>query len=74
MLLGTTFPLMSAGVLRLRRGRPGRTLALLYFANSLGAAVGVLVAGFYLVELAGLPGTLLAAAMLNLVVAAVTIG
>ena len=33
----------------------------------------MLVAGFYLVELAGLPGTLVAAAMLNLVVAAATI-
>jgi spermidine synthase len=73
VLLGMTFPLMSAGVLRLRPGRPGRKLSLLYFSNSLGAAVGVLVAGFYLVELAGLPGTLLVAAMLNLVVAAATI-
>jgi spermidine synthase len=74
ILLGMTFPLMSAGVLRLRAGRPGRTLSLLYFSNSLGASVGVLIAGFYLVELAGLPGTLLTAAMLNLLVAAVTIG
>jgi spermidine synthase len=73
VLLGMTFPLMSAGVLRLSPGRPGRKLSLLYFSNSLGAAVGVLIAGFYLVELAGLPGTLLAAAMLNLVVAGATI-
>jgi spermidine synthase len=73
VLLGMTFPLMTAGVLRLSPGRPGQKLSLLYFSNSLGAAVGVLVAGFYLVELAGLPGTLLAAAMLNLVVAAATI-
>ena len=72
VLLGATFPLMSAGVLRLRRGRTGQSLSLLYFANSLGAAVGVLVAGFYLVGLAGLPGTLLVAAMLNLVVALAT--
>jgi predicted membrane-bound spermidine synthase len=72
VLLGMTFPLMSAGVLRLTRGEPGRTLSLLYFANSLGAAVGVLVAGFYLVEAAGLPGTLAAAASLNLIVAAGT--
>src|SRR5215210_5413901 len=74
VLLGMTFPLMSAGVLRLRSRKPGRTLSLLYCSNSLGAAVGVLVAGFYLVELAGLPGTLLAAAMLNLVIAAATLG
>jgi spermidine synthase len=73
ILLGATFPLMSAGVLRLQRGRQGRSLSLLYFANSLGAAAGVLIAGFYLVNLAGLPGTLLVAAMLNLIVAMVTI-
>ena len=73
VLLGMTFPLMSAGVLRLRASQPGRTLSLLYFSNSLGASVGVLVSGFYLVELAGLPGTLLTAAMLNLLVAGVTI-
>ena len=74
ILLGMTFPLMSAGVLRFRASRPGRTLSLLYFSNSLGASAGVLIAGFYLVELAGLPGTLLTAAMLNLLVALVTIG
>ncbi len=74
VLLGATFPLMSAGVLRLRRRDEGRSLSLLYFANSLGAAVGVLVAGFYLVELSGLPGTLLVAAMLNLLVALLTFG
>jgi spermidine synthase len=74
VLLGMTFPLMSAGVLRLSGAQPGRTLSLLYFSNSLGASVGVLVAGFYLVELAGLPGTLLTAAMLNLIVAGVTMG
>ena len=73
LLLGATFPLMTAGVLRLAREQPGRQLAMLYFANSLGAAGGVLVAGFYLVNLAGLPGTLLVAAMLNLLVALLTI-
>lgn len=74
VLLGATFPLMSAGVIRLAPDRAGRSLALLYFANSLGAAAGVLVAGFYLVALAGLPGTLLVAAMLNLFVALVVFG
>jgi spermidine synthase len=69
LLLGATFPLMSAGVIRRMPAAPGRTLSLLYFANSLGAAAGVLVAGFALYAMAGLPGTLAAAAMLNLVVA-----
>lgn len=69
ILLGATFPLMSAGALRRLRHQPGRTLSVLYFANSFGAAIGVLIAGFYLVEAAGLPGTILAAAILNFVVA-----
>ena len=33
----------------------------MYFANSFGAAVGVLVAGFVLFKAVGLPGTLQAA-------------
>ncbi|MDB4883954.1 MAG: Spermine synthase, partial [Gemmatimonadetes bacterium] len=69
LLLGASFPLMSAGALRRVPHRAGHTIALLYFANSLGAAVGVLLAGFVLVGVAGLPGTLLVAAITNLVVA-----
>jgi spermidine synthase len=73
VLLGTTFPLMSAGVLRITRKLPGRVLSLLYCANSLGGAIGVLLAGFWLIGLVGLPGTVTAAGMLNLVVAAGTL-
>ncbi len=72
ILLGSTFPLMSAGALRLGSARPGRVLALLYFANSIGAAIGVLLAGFYLIAKTGLPGTLLTAAIINIVVGLVT--
>src|SRR5918999_3152607 len=68
ILLGATFPLMSAGALRLRRDRPGGTLGLLYFANSLGAALGVLLAGFALIRGFGLPGTLFTAAAINVAV------
>ena len=73
VLLGTTFPLMSAGVMRLVRRDAGRVLGMLYFANSLGAAAGVLVAGFWLVAMYGLPGTLLAAVALNFAVFVVTL-
>jgi len=65
VLLGMTFPLMSAGLLRLAPAAPGRAIALLYFANSLGGAIGVLAAGFVLIEAFGLPGTVQAAALLN---------
>jgi predicted membrane-bound spermidine synthase len=75
ILLGTTFPLISAGAIRLLRERAGRVLGLLYFANSFGAAVGVLVAGFVLLDRVGLPGTLISAAILNFIAAgAVALG
>jgi predicted membrane-bound spermidine synthase len=66
VLLGTTFPLMSAGVLRRFPQTPGSTISLLYFTNSLGAAVGVLASGFYLIGKFGLPGTLMTAGLLNI--------
>jgi spermidine synthase len=69
ILLGTTFPLMSAGAIRLLRARTGRVLGLLYFANSFGAAIGVLAAGFYLLGHVGLPGTLVTAATCNFIAA-----
>ena len=68
VLLGTTFPLMSAGVLRLGVS-PGRGLSLLYFLNSAGAAIGVLCSGFLLIPELGLPGTMLVAGGLNCLVA-----
>ncbi len=71
LLLGATFPLMTAGLIRQARGSglgTGRMISLLYFANSIGAAAGVLLSGFYLIKLAGLPGTLLTAAIINIVV------
>lgn len=69
ILLGATFPLMSGGVIRRYPDNPGKTLAILYFTNSLGAAIGVLVSGFYLIEKSGLPGTVYTAGVINLYIA-----
>jgi spermidine synthase len=69
MLLGMTFPLMSNGLIRRYRELPGKSIAMLYFSNSFGGAVGVLVAGFYLLQMVGLPGTILAAGIINMLVA-----
>jgi MFS family permease len=55
LLLGATFPLLSAGAIRRVPQSSGRVLALLYFTNSLGAAVGVLAAGFWLAAAYGCP-------------------
>jgi spermidine synthase len=71
VLLGMTFPLMSAGLVRAQRGAAGESVSMLYFTNSLGAAGGVLFSGFVLIGWVGLPGTLQTAGVLNLLIAAV---
>jgi len=70
VLLGMTFPLMSAGLIRRYPQAPGESLAMLYFTNSFGAAIGVLASGFVLIEQLGLPGTVQTAGALNLALAA----
>lgn len=70
VLLGMTFPLMSAGLVRSHPAAGGESIAMLYFTNSLGAAVGVLASGFVLIEAYGLPGTLRTAGAINLALAA----
>src|SRR6266478_5904508 len=71
VLLGMTFPLMSAGLIRRYPEAPGESLAMLYFTNSFGASIGVLASGFVMIERLGLPGTVQAAGALNLALAAV---
>ena len=71
ILLGTTFPLISGAVLRRFPDRAGETLAMLYFTNSLGASLGVLASGFWLVAAVGLPGTVLTAGLLNIALACI---
>jgi spermidine synthase len=67
LLLGMTFPLMSGAFLRRFPQAPGASLATLYFANSIGAAVGVLASGFWLIKQVGLPGTIQTAGLINVV-------
>ena len=70
VLLGATFPLMSAGLARAHPAASGESVAMLYFSNSLGAALGVLASGFVLIAWVGLPGTLRTAGVINLALAA----
>jgi predicted membrane-bound spermidine synthase len=69
ILLGMTFPLMSAGVIRSTPQKAGRILALLYFTNSMGAAIGVLASGFLLIRFLGLPWTIRLAGLINIAIA-----
>ena len=74
VVLGTTFPLMAAGLVRNDPARPGGGVAYAYLLNTLGGAAGVLLAGFVLIGRFGLPGTSVAAALLNLVAAGLVVG
>ncbi|HET6514869.1 MAG TPA: hypothetical protein VFG09_06875 [Thermodesulfovibrionales bacterium] len=71
IMLGMTFPLMTAGLIRRMPQLPGSIVAMLYFTNSIGAAVGVLATGFLFIAWVGLPGTLVIAGCINIVVAAI---
>ena len=70
-LLGTTFPLLAAGMIRAFSDGGRKSLPLLYFTNSLGGAAGILVTSYFLVSRFGTEGSLLIAALGN---AAVAIG
>jgi predicted membrane-bound spermidine synthase len=70
ILLGMTFPLMSGGYLRVAPRQDGEILGGLYFTNSIGAAIGALVATFLLLPWVGMPGAMVIAGITNLVVAA----
>lgn len=74
ILLGMTFPLMVAGILRSFNLGGGKIIASFYFVNSLGACIGVWLSGFWLISLAGLPGTLVTAAVINLLVGLLVLG
>lgn len=71
ILLGMTFPLMSAAIIRNFPDSPGGTISMLYFTNSFGAAIGILMSGFVLIGWIGLPGTIVTAGLINLSLAIV---
>jgi len=71
VLLGMTFPLLSGGLIRRHSQDPGGTLAMLYFTNTIGGAMGVLASGFWLIELVGLPGTVRIAGLMNVILGGV---
>jgi spermidine synthase len=67
-LMGATLPVLSRALVHDRQ-TAGVQLSALYAANTWGAAAGVLVAGFLLIRLLGLRGTVYVAVVTNLTVA-----
>jgi predicted membrane-bound spermidine synthase len=73
ILLGATFPLMTGGLVRLFKDSPGYTIAFLYFVNSLGGSLGVLLSGFYLIPKFTLPGTVITAGVIDIIIAVIVL-
>ena len=68
-LMGATLPLVIKGS-EARGGSLGAHLGVLYGSNAIGAIVGTIAAGLYLIPGLGIHGTFLAAAGINLAVGA----
>ena len=68
ILMGSTFPLLGRFVTGLEK-EAGKLVGKLYAINTLGAAAGCFLAGFVLIRIFGVMGTLYIAAAVNLLVA-----
>jgi spermidine synthase len=66
MLMGSTLPLLGRFVTALEK-ETGRLVGKLYAVNTFGAAVGCFLAGFVLLKVIGVMGTVYTAAALNLI-------
>lgn len=70
VLLGTTFPMLAAAILRGREQTSGHIVAWLYCTNSLGGVLGILTVGLVLVNAVGLPGSMFGGAVASAVAGA----
>jgi len=68
IVMGSTLPLLGRYVTALKE-RVGRRVGRLYALNTLGAALGCFLAGFVLIRMVGVMGTLYIAAGINMLVA-----
>jgi spermidine synthase len=69
--MGATLPLLTDFFRRNPRYTTGWKVGLLYAANTLGAALGIVAASFFLIELIGVFATTVVAAVLNLLIASI---
>ncbi|MGB7291416.1 MAG: spermine synthase [Thermodesulfobacteriota bacterium] len=69
VLIGMTFPILAIGLMRLVKDLGKTTLSRLYFTNSLGAAIGIMVTSYVLIPGFGTIGSLMIAGSGNLIIA-----
>jgi predicted membrane-bound spermidine synthase len=62
---------MTSGTIRLFKEFPGHTIAILYFVNSLGGSLGVFISGFVLIPHFTLPGTVITAGIIDILISAI---
>lgn len=72
ILMGATFPILVTHI-NLSDQHIGRSVGELYFANTLGGALGAFLSGFMLLHIMELTGAVNLAAMLNLAVASIAL-
>jgi predicted membrane-bound spermidine synthase len=72
LLMGSTLPLLVAHQVG-RTGSVGRSVGMLYFANTLGAAIGAILSAVVVFALLGLSGSLWLAVAINVAVGAVVL-
>jgi predicted membrane-bound spermidine synthase len=69
ILLGATFPVLTNALSRSRTTKQERIVPQLYFINSLGASIGVLISGFLLIGKFGLQGSMIISGTVNILIA-----
>lgn len=72
MLLGSTFPVLAHALVKVMPEKKDKIVSHLYFLNSLGASLGVMVSGFFLAESFGLPGSLTISGIVNIAIGVLT--
>ena len=70
ILMGMSLPVLIAHF-KLRKQTYGNSIAVLYAANTLGAALGALISGYFIIPAVGIKFTIYIAAWLNLVSAGI---
>lgn len=69
ILLGMTFPLLAISMARYTHDQGKSSLPMLYFTNSIGGALGILVASYLFIPKWGTHGSLILAATVNVFIA-----
>jgi predicted membrane-bound spermidine synthase len=72
-LMGATLPILVAYAVK-QTGNVGKSVGSLYFVNTIGSAIGCFVAAVFLFRVLGMRGSILAAAGVNALAAAIIVG